>query len=399
MPPANASNPEVLLARFDEFIESASRLETSHRELQDEVVRLRRELEDRNLALEKSLREVESTRQVLLRLLEALPCGVVLLDTAGEKPLIANPEAQRLLWPAGGNRTYVPLPLQYVVQRSMSGTTDASIEEEVYNDATNPPHWLAVRATRVMFSSHAPEAHHLLIIQNISTQKTVEEERERARNSLALAEMSSVLAHEIRNPLGAMELFISLLQTQGNLNGECLEWTNQLSAGVRTMTALVGNVLQTYTSGRLNTSRMQLSSFLYDCAQFLEPMAQASSLTLRCDGIDAEVQIKGDEQALRQVIVNLCMNSIRHSPEASLIAISAARHENGAVRICISDQGCGISAEHLPHIFEAGFSANGRSSGLGLAVCQRIVEAHGGTIGVLNSSSQGTTMCVELPAL
>ena len=399
MPSVAPHAPEMLLARFDEFIDSASRLEVSHRELQEEVIRLRRELEERNQALEQSLREVESTRRVLLRLLEALPCGVVLLDTAGEKPLIANPEAQRLLWPAGGQRNYVPLPLRYVVQRSRSNRAVNSIDEEVYNDATTPAHWLSIRATRVMFASHAPEAHYLLIIQDISSQKSMADERERERNTLALSEMSSVLAHEIRNPLGAMELFVSLLQTEGQLNPEAGRWANQLSAGVRTLSAIVNNVLQTYTRGKLHRSRLDLREFLKDCCDFLTPLAQSSSMSLKCLCEEAELAFEGDEAAMRQVIVNLCMNSIRHSQEGSTLTLSASRKASGGLHLCVADEGCGIAPDVLPRIFEAGFSGGGQSSGLGLAVCRRIVEAHGGTIGVLSTGSQGTTMFVELPAL
>jgi signal transduction histidine kinase len=398
MNPPSASVPKVLLARFDEFIQSATRLESSHRELQDEVVRLRRELEERNQALESSLSEVKSTRQMLLRVLEALPCGVVLLDTSGSSPIIANPEAQRLLWLPGMTGAELPKPLQQVMRRALSYPHGTSPEEEVFTDTTQPARWLSVRATRVTFSVNAGAHNHLIIIQDISTQKEIEQQRERVRNSLALAEISSVLAHEIRNPLGAMELFLSLLRSQGSLSAEAVTWTDHLTAGVRNLAATVNNVLHFYATGSFDMSPIDLELIVKESTQFLEPVANESFIRLEMNSNIHNLQINGDRQAIRQVILNICGNALRHSPEGGLVTISGSHSEN-KVRIRVSDQGAGIAPEHLPHIFEAGFSASGRSSGLGLAVCKRIVEAHGGTLGVLQSSCHGTTMYVELPAL
>lgn len=394
-----ASTREVLAARFDEFIESASRLESSHRELQDEVVRLRRELEDRNQALERSLGEVESTRQMLFRILEALPCGVVLLDSSGSKVILANPEAKRLLWAPGAIGGELPKSLQQVMQRALSNPNAPSAEEVVSNERTKPARWLSVKATRVAFSAvTSGTCNHLFIIQDISTQKEMEQERERVRNSIALAEMSSILAHEIRNPLGAMELFLTLLREQGSLSTEALGWTDHLTAGVRSLAATVSNVLQFYTTGSFDMSRIPVEPIIEESTQFLEPIATEACIRLEMHSGIHGVKIHGDPQALRQVILNLCGNALRHSAAGGVVSISAS-HANAKVRIEVSDRGTGIAPEHLPHIFEAGFSASGRSSGLGLAVCKRIVEAHGGSLGVLQSNCKGTTMCVEIPAV
>jgi len=394
-----ANSPEALLARFNAFIESADRLEFSHLKLQDEVVLLRRELEDRNQALQRSLNEVDSTRQVLLRILEALPCGVVLLDNAGSGTILANPAAQKLLWVTGKTGEALPEPLQQVVRAGFSGDEGTSREEEIFIETTRPARWLSVRATHVSFSSKGPATRHcLLILQDISAEKDLEREREQARNSLALAEMSSVLAHEIRNPLGAMELFLTLLRSQTSLNPEALVWTDHLTAGVRNLAATVNNVLQFYSTGSLDMSPIAVEPIIMESAEFLEPVAAESSIRLQSRCELNELEINGDPQALRQVILNLCGNALRHSSEGGVVEISA-RHADGKVRIEVKDSGSGIAPEHLPHIFEAGYSASGRSSGLGLAVCKRIVEAHGGTLGVLHSDSQGTVMYLEIPAV
>ncbi len=393
MKPLGASTPEALLARFDQFIESANRLESSHRELQDEVARLRRELEERNQELVKSLAEVDSTRQTLLCILEALPCGVVLLDHTGAGAIVANPEAQKLLWKPGKTGEELPAALQAVMQRALNC---ASSEEEIFANETVPARWLSVKATRVSLSAKSENAqHHLLIIQDISAEKEMELEREKARNSLALAEMSSVLAHEIRNPLGAMELFIGLLRSQTSLSAEALGWTDHLTAGVRSLAATVNNVLQFYTTGSFSMARIAVKPIVEESTAFLRPVASERGILLKTQNKAGGAEIDGDAQALRQVILNLCSNAVRHSADGGVVKVSASQAD-GKVRIEVRDSGSGIAAEHLPHIFEAGYSASGRSSGLGLAVCKRIVEAHGGTLGVERTSERGTTMYLEI---
>lgn len=385
--------------RFDQFIESASRLESSHRELQDEVIRLRRELEDRNRALELSLKEVDSTRQMLVRILQALPCGVVLLDHAGSGTILANDEAQKLLWHPGKTGDELPQPLQQLLRRALSSPTDSYAEEEVYIDMTQPARWVSVKATRVNVSAIESGAQHqLLIIQDISAEKDLDRQREHVRKSLALAEISSVLAHEIRNPLGAMELFLTLLRSQSSLSSEALTWMDHLTAGVRNLSATVNNVLEFYATGSLNMSAILFDPIIEESTEFLKPVATERGIRLRQRCATRDVRISGDPQALRQVILNLCSNALRHSEEGGVVTVSAS-HINEMLHVEVSDEGPGIAPEHLLHIFEAGFSASGRTSGLGLAVCKRIVQAHGGLLGVLRSNSQGTTMYLEIPTV
>jgi two-component system sensor histidine kinase FlrB len=285
------------------------------------------------------------------------------------------------------------------MRRALSNADDASAEEEVFTETTQPARWLSVKATRVSFSATGPQTeHHLLIIQDISAERELESEREQVRNSLAQAEMSSVLAHEIRNPLGAMELFLTLLRSQASLNAEALSWTDHLTAGVRSLSATVNNVLQFYTTGSFSISTISIASIIEESTEFLKPVATERCISLQRHCESNNIEINGDPQALRQVILNLCSNALRHSAEGGLVEISA-RHDDGKVHVEVSDKGTGIAPEHLSHIFEAGFSASGRTSGLGLAVCKRIVEAHGGSLEVLCTSDQGTTMHMEMPSV
>jgi two-component system sensor histidine kinase FlrB len=288
----------------------------------------------------------------------------------------------------------LPEPLR----RLLHAAAGSVAEEEVLIESTSRSRWIAVRMTSVSFSLKAPANGYLLmILQDVSAQKSLEQEREQARNSMALAEMSSVLAHEIRNPLGAMELFLTLLREQAMLGEDALGWVGHLTTGVRSLSATVENVLRFYSTGALARMPIDLAQVIAESAQFLAPMAASENLQLRC-ACDEALSVRGDAQALRQVLLNLCGNGLRHSRAAGMVEIAARRY-GATVRVEVKDNGTGIAPEHLPHIFEAGFSANRRTSGLGLAVSKRIVVAHGGTLSVSSTGDDGTVMLLELPSL
>jgi two-component system sensor histidine kinase FlrB len=112
--------------------------------------------------------------------------------------------------------------------------------------------------------------------------------------------------------------------------------------------------------------------------------------------------ILGNENLLRQIILNLTCNAIRHTPAGGKIEVSTrivSRHGNRNALVEVSDTGCGMEPDILHRIFEAGFSANGDTPGLGLAVCRRLMISHGGEIRVASQVNHGTTFRLEFPTL
>ncbi len=391
------SVPQVgeLAAGFAQFIEAANRLEVSHSELQQEVYRLRRELEERNRELERSLEIAETTRRSLYSIVHALPCGVVLTKAGSRGITLANPEAKRLLNLQGYASDLLP---QEIID--LCGRMEAAEggEEEIRIKVGGQARWLTVRSVRVSFFQNPGQDYQLLILRDITARKAFEMERDRARNSIALGEMSSILAHEIRNPLAHMELFATLLADEGALSEEAQGWVRHIASGVRTLGAIVNNVLRLYTTGALDRLAFDLEGLLRDCVQLLQPAARERviELCLQLDG--SPLKVRGDSQGLRQVVMNLANNALKHTPEGGTVMVTAS-NDGSNVRVEVSDAGSGIAPEHLPHIFEVGFSASGKSSGLGLAVCKRIVEAHAGKLGVGYTGQRGTAMYLEIPAL
>jgi two-component system sensor histidine kinase FlrB len=219
---------------------------------------------------------------------------------------------------------------------------------------------------------------------------------------VALAEMATLLAHEIRNPLGSLELFASLLATDAGLTNDSRKWVQHLQAGVRSLAATVNNVLRFHTPGSAPLVVAKLRDILINGVEFVRPLAQQAGVDTVLDETLGEVEIMGDPGGLQQVLLNLAHNALRHTPAGGILRVRASidpRADKRFTVIEVSDTGSGISPEDLPRIFEAGFSTNRQSTGLGLAVCERIMEQHHGTITATSRLGEGSTFHMELPTL
>jgi signal transduction histidine kinase len=219
---------------------------------------------------------------------------------------------------------------------------------------------------------------------------------------VALAEMATLLAHEIRNPLGSLELFASLLATDAGLTNDSRKWVQHLQAGVRSLAATVNNVLRFHTPGSAPLVAAKLRDILINGVEFIRPLAQQAGVDTVVEETLGEVEIMGDSGGLQQVLLNLGHNALRHTPAGGTLRVRASidSHTDGRLAVIeVSDTGGGISPEDLPRIFEAGFSTNRQSTGLGLAVCERIMEQHHGTITATSRLGEGSTFHMELPTL
>lgn len=225
------------------------------------------------------------------------------------------------------------------------------------------------------------------------------QQREAARRLESLAEVSTLLAHEIRNPLGSLELFAGLL-AEANLAAEPLAWIHHIQAGLRTLSATVNNVLQLHHGNALQLSPVNLSFILEDCLEFLRPLALVSGIGMHLQTTRNLPSVRADQHCLKQVFLNLALNAFRSMPDGGCLEWNAflmPEPQPRWIQISIVDHGSGIPPETLDHIFQPGFTTRSGNAGLGLAVCRKIVEQHGGRISVHSVVGQGSTFTVALP--
>jgi two-component system sensor histidine kinase FlrB len=418
------------LARaFASFTEAAGSLERTYGQLQGQVGHLRHELEVTNRDLASSLNENRRIRERLRRILEGLPCGVLVVE-AGSRISTLNPEAARLLGSSFVSAAELPAELSASLSQAIqtgeelelqlpfaeepasacapAGLGDATDQSSLILSRSNRtlPAWVAIR--HAWLEQNEAHATSVFILRDVSEAKKLEHDREQLGRQQALVEMSALLAHEIRNPLGSLELFAGLL-AEANLEGESHRWIEHVQAGLRTLSATVNNVLHLHNTPQPKFALTDVGQLLDWAYDFLLPLAKQARVEMQViNGLNG-VTIQADRHRLEQVLLNLALNAFRFMPGGGWLSIRGIEspssedfgtrcsyHSNG-VEISIRDTGPGIAEPDLPRIFEAGFSTRPGSSGLGLAVCRRILEQHAGTITAESRAGYGATFRLRLP--
>jgi signal transduction histidine kinase len=388
---------------FAGFAAAAVSLERSYAQLQTEVARLRHELEDRNHRLRESLEENRGMRRHLDQILDGLPCGVLVLE-AGGKISLTNPEARRLLGALGGRGAHsdpaAPWVRQWAAGALAAGESEHRCVRSIAASAAGRDEaeveWIAARAAAL---PGADGSSSILILRDVSAAKQLEQEREQLRCRQALAEMSALLAHEIRNPLGSLELFCGLLAGE-QLEPEARKWVEHMQAGLRLLAATVNNVLHFHNPPSPGRAPTDLGRLLAWLEQFLHPLAQQAGVRLALDQQLDGVEVEGDRHRLEQVLLNLGLNAFRFMPEGGSLKISGRVQPRGrrrSAQVEITDNGCGIDEENLQRIFAPGFTTRRGSPGLGLAVCRTIMQQHGGSIRVSSRPGTGSSFVLEFP--
>ena len=161
----------------------------------------------------------------------------------------------------------------------------------------------------------------ILILRDITAQRRAEQERGAAREAMVLAEITTILAHEIRNPLASLELFAELIE---NDEDQRAQWISNLRVGIRTLSGTVNNVLSFHGSGSLKLAPVSMPALIANAVQFVKPLAQQATVSLECFSDQYQNQVMGNESALQQVIFNLISNAIRHTPAGAALPLRYA---------------------------------------------------------------------------
>ena len=402
-PRRNANTPSTTARRvarqslaraFETFANAADSLERSYAQLQSEVLRLRFELERTNRDLAVSHEENARMRTYLAQVLESLPCGVVVTDSVGRMRMM-NPEARRLLC-HGQDEPALP---SYVLQRALDSAGRKRPEEQEWELGPAEDRRTIGLSCAVLGEGES-RTDSVLLLRNATEERRRIAEREAARRKESLAEMAALLAHEIRNPLGSLELFAGLLADAATDRPDLRRWTDHVQAGLRSLSATVNNVLQFHTQPHPQLVPVNLGRLIRDSVEFLRPLARQAGLRIDIQNALGEIEVPGDAHRLQQVFFNLALNAFRAMTLGGVLSVRLQWNELerlDEVRVDFEDTGRGISAPSIAKIFEPGFTTNAGSPGLGLAVCKTVIEQHRGAIRVTSNAGQGTTFSLILP--
>lgn len=234
-----------------------------------------------------------------------------------------------------------------------------------------------------------------LTLVNHQLQESSEQLR-RAEGLSALGELAAGLAHEIRNPLGSVEGALRIVSRPELPEATRQEFRDLAQGEVERLKELVSGFLDFARppAARLNpTSPVQLLQSVEHLVSETAGMARVAVRTEAQIDID---EIMVDPQQIKQVLLNLALNSIQAMPAGGNLLLRVSIHE-GAVVFEVQDEGTGVQEENMEKIFDSFFTTRPDGTGLGLSIAQRIVTQHGGQIRARRNLGCGMTFAVELP--
>ena len=215
----------------------------------------------------------------------------------------------------------------------------------------------------------------------------------------------AVVAHDLRNPLASIamgsEMLLHMLPPRANaFHKESLE---SMYHSAHRMHRLVDDLLDVARMDMggltLDAGEREVGALFADAESMLRPLAEARSIRLELAGCDDAPPVLADGPRVVQVLSNLVGNALKFSPEGGRVTVACAA-AGAELRVSVSDQGPGIPAEQLPHLFGAFWQADRRDRrgvGLGLSIARAVVEAHGGRIWVDTRDGEGSTFHFTLP--
>jgi two-component system phosphate regulon sensor histidine kinase PhoR len=316
--------------------------------------------------------------------------GVIVVDTENRVKLI-NPAAAAMCG-VPQDQAAGKLLLELVRQPVMEGLVTGRAERAEIEISGR---MLLVHASRL---SKQP-AGLVLVLLDISELKRLEAVRR---------DFVANVSHELKTPLSAVVGFTEALQDgakndpiqRDDFLGRIHRQSARMAAIVDDLLALTGMETQGI---QIERRQVKVRVLIEKALDAISQQARARGIQLAVPPDPAQEQIVSvDEDKLIQALVNLLDNAVKFSPSGGAIGISAAREADG-VRISVSDDGPGISAEHLPRLFERFYRVDQSRSrelggtGLGLAIVKHIVELHGGKVGVDSIVGNGSTFWVLLP--
>jgi signal transduction histidine kinase len=398
----------LLLEAFQTFTKASDSLESAFQQLQARAQRLSEELETRNRELKKSLREKAEVQNYLKTILERLPCGVLVLDAKGNVTL-CNPVAGDLLGEPGV-RTVRRLPKGRPLRsRALRSQLAASVSQAPGMEIEVPVD--SGRGARICALSGTPLANAsgemrgtLHIIRDVTDIKALEEQNKRSERLSAMGEMAVELAHEIRNPLGGIELFASLLERELPKESDTGRWAENILIGSRSLNNIVSNMLHFSNPLAPTFGNVDIHQVIREILGFMEPIMCQREVRI-LERLDASNPIIiGDRELLKQMILNLVHNSMQAMPSRGSLAISSRDLPatpgvafSDGLEFSIQDTGLGIPPENIDRIFDPFFTTNRNGTGLGLSVVHQIVDRHSGVIAVTSEVNRGTVFTVSFP--
>jgi hypothetical protein len=218
-----------------------------------------------------------------------------------------------------------------------------------------------------------------------------------AEKLATLGYLSAGMAHEIRNPLNSIALFVQLIKS-GLEDTEKGEYVDKILKEVDRIDGILRKLLDASKRPKFEIKEVQIDRIINSTLQVFKLQTELHKIEVVRDYRRIPPAIQADAAELEQIFTNLFLNAIHEMPAQGTLTVQLD-HDESDIIIKVADTGKGIPKEHLPNIFDPFFTTKNSGIGMGLSVVLRIVKNYHGKIEVEKSDNNGTTFRVAIPML
>jgi signal transduction histidine kinase len=326
------------------------------------------------------------------RIVSGLAHGVLVLDADG-RIQTANPAASALLGLAGGSRgDAVPPVLSGVAARALAGPAGTGTEVVQVADEGDS------RAVAVQWAPLPGGPGVLLTVVDLAPLQALTA-RERTRGVLSgIGRLTSHMAHELKNPLGALKLYALLLSKQlREERPEVRELAEKIARSVDHLSTLVSGLTGYGPPASLDLAPVELAGVADGALAAVDPYLRAAEVDVARRYAPAPVTVPADARALGQALGVFLRNAAEAMPRGGTLTVGVAAGPGGAGEVTVGDTGPGMSREALARLFEPFSTTKDSAVGLGMSMARQVIERHGGRVEVTSQPGAGTTVRVVVP--
>ena len=355
-----------------------------------------------------SFEEAGQLREFLFAVIESLPNGMLFADRKGST-LAINYKARKLLGLVGSSvqgRSCWELLGQVlrVGTDELAGlqVPGANLLCEVAGDCkSDEKRYLAI-ARNELRSPFLQVGGFFLSVEDVTYLHLAEAQFDRQRRFDAMQEMAVNMSQELKNPLGSLELFASMLNRELRDDPDNQRITTRMISAIHTMDHLLNNYVTFASLPEPQLGLVNVRHWLDGAVDQVRELDKAAKVVFSCRYAHQQEEIVGDEALLRQLLFNLLLNSVESMEEGEVTVttrtLPAEEGNPPFLEVRVADRGCGIAARDLQRIFDPFFTTKDRASGLGLAAAHYIVRAHAGLIRQESREGDGSVFTLLLPA-
>jgi signal transduction histidine kinase len=374
----------------------SKKMELSYERLKRQAEELQRELREKNARLLVSQQEQQRLEDFLEGILQHLPVGIVVTDQQGTVRLV-NQKARDALEAEGREllgAAYTSFDILEQVRLRAGAAMEKRKGRSVYSCSVSSLNGVSTDA-----------GGWVILIEDVTEITRWKALAERQKRLSSMGEMGARIAHEIRNPLGSMELNVSMLLEELEGNEALHALASRLAGGVRTVTQILSNLLHFAKGTDPQWEPLDVPTLVGEALEFAGPLLRDKEIRIREDYAEQGCGVLGDRILLRQALLNLILNAVEGMDSGGALKIQTVKEEESlgawqgsqVLKVLVQDNGKGIPDEALDRIFDPFFTTKSQGTGLGLAIVNNIIERHGGIVEVESRVGEGSCFVMSLP--